>query len=157
MPQNYLPYLKDINTGGPTHSYDVLSYTMNLNLFSCYSSPFSRYFKSKIVIHIKVDTALNSVKLDADTASLTIDSVRLAGVSFTHVNNILTVNLNRTYNAGEEFSIRVCYHHNDVVDGAFYVQNDGHVFTDCEPEGARHWFPCWDKPSAIYVVDFGLI
>jgi aminopeptidase N len=29
----------------------------------------------------------------------------------------------------------------------------GQVFTDCEPEGARHWFPCWDKPSDKAVVD----
>jgi len=153
MPQSSLPSLKDMNTGGPTHTYDVLSYTMNLNLFNCFSSPYPSSFASKIIIHIKVDTALNLIHLDADNTSLTIDSVRMAGVSFSHTNNILNVILNRTYNPGEEFQVKVCYHHNNVADGAFYVQNDGHVFTDCEPEGARHWFPCWDKPSDKALTD----
>jgi aminopeptidase N len=26
-------------------------------------------------------------------------------------------------------------------------------FTDCEPEGARYWFPCWDKPSDKATLD----
>ena len=25
--------------------------------------------------------------------------------------------------------------------------SNGFAFTDCEPEGARKWLPCWDKPS----------
>ena len=25
--------------------------------------------------------------------------------------------------------------------------SNGFFFTDCEPEGARKWLPCWDKPS----------
>jgi aminopeptidase N len=42
--------------------------------------------------------------------------------------------------------VKIYYRHNNVSDNAFYVSN-GMVFTDCEPEGARKWFPSWDKPS----------
>ena len=42
--------------------------------------------------------------------------------------------------------MKIYYRHNNVSDNAFYAGN-GLVFTDCEPEGARKWFPCWDKPS----------
>lgn len=146
MSREALSFLKEANTLGPTHTYDVLSYTMNLNLYSCYFSPYPKNYAAKTVIHLAVDSTLNSIQLNADHASLTIDSVRLAGVSFTHTGNVLTVQLNRTYNPGEQLSVRLCYHHNNIADGAFYASN-GFVFTDCEPEGARKWFPCWDKPS----------
>jgi aminopeptidase N len=70
----------------------------------------------------------------------------MSGISYTHTNNILNITLNRTYNPGEMTQVMIFYHHLDVFDTAFYTGN-GIVFTDCEPEGARKWFPCWDKPS----------
>jgi aminopeptidase N len=152
MSQQSLSTLKETLTGGPAHKYDVLSYTMNLNIYNSFFSPYPKNYAAKTIILIKVDTTLNFINLDADTTSLKIDSVRMAGVSFTHINNILTVQLNRTYNPGEQFQVKVCYHHNNVTDGAFYASG-GHVFTDCEPEGARHWFPCWDKPSDKALLD----
>ena len=39
-----------------------------------------------------------------------------------------------------------------MQDGAVYASN-GMFFTDCEPEGARSWFPCWDKPSDKATLD----
>jgi len=152
MNQRSLVSLKDVNVGGPLHTYNVLSYTMSLNIYNSFFRPFPTNYEAKIIILIKVDSALNYINLDADTTSLGIDSIRLAGVSFTHVNNVLKVQLNRTYNPGEQFQVKICYHHNNVIDGAFYATG-GHVFTDCEPEGARHWFPCWDKPSDKALLD----
>jgi aminopeptidase N len=147
MSRRSLDLLKEANTGGPTHSYDVLSYAMSLKIYNNFFSPFPHDFAAKETVLIKADSSLNSIKLDADTASLIIDSVRSAGVSFTHPNDILTVQLNRTYNPGEVFQVRISYHHRNVVDASFYVDTTGNVFTDAEPEGARGWFPCWDKPS----------
>jgi aminopeptidase N len=152
MGQKSLYSKKDFLTGGPNHTYDVLSYTLSLNLYHCYFTPYPHDFAAKNTILIKVDTALNSIQLNADSASLTIDSVRRAGVSFTHTGDILTIQLNRTYNPGEQFQVRISYHHNNIVDGAFYADG-GFVFTDCEPEGARKWFPCWDKPSDKALTD----
>ena len=146
MSQESLSFLKESMTLGPTHTYDVLSYTMSLNIYNSFFSPFPKDFAAKTTILLKVDSTLNFIKLNADTGSLRIDSVRLAGISFTNLNNILTVQLNRTYNPGEQLQVKVCYHHKDTSDLAFYASG-GHVFTDCEPEGARRWFPCWDKPS----------
>jgi aminopeptidase N len=152
MSQESLSSLKETLTIGPTHTYDVLSYTMNLNVYNSFFSPYPKSFAAKTIINIKVDSTLSSIKLDADNASLTIDSVRLAGGSFTHAGNVLTVQLNRTYNPGEQLQVKVCYRHNNIIDNAFYASG-GHVFTDCEPEGARHWFPCWDKPSDKALLD----
>jgi len=130
----------------PPHSYNVLKYTMSVDLYNCYITPYPKNFNGSVIIDFKIDTALNKIKLNADNVSLTIDSVRLAGISFTHASDTLKVQLNRTYVAGETASVKIYYHHNNVTDGAFYV-NTGFVFTDAEPEGARKWFPCWDHPS----------
>ena len=134
------------------HTYDVLNYQLNLNIFSCFFSPYPHSFKATNVITFRVDSSLNSINLNALNSSLLIDSVRMAGISFTHAGDMLSVQLDRTYNPGETVSVKVCYHHKNVTDQSFYVQG-GMIFTDAEPEGARGWFPCWDKPSDKATLD----
>ncbi|MBK7230649.1 MAG: hypothetical protein IPH97_17675 [Ignavibacteriales bacterium] len=128
------------------HTFDALDYKLNLNIYNCFLSPYPKSFTGSVIITFKVDSTLNLIKLNAVNTSLTIDSVRLAGVSFTHASNILTINLDRTYVVNETAQVKIYYKHNNVTDGAINVSN-GFLFTDCEPEGARKWIPCWDKPS----------
>jgi len=139
------PQETDAESGTP-HSFNVLKYTLNVDLYNCYFSPFPKNFIASNLISFRVDSTLNTIKLNAVNTSLTIDSVRIAGVSFTHAGNILTIALDRTYSPGETAEVSIYYKHKNVSDGAFYA-NEGFVFTDCEPEGARKWFPCWDKPA----------
>ncbi len=128
------------------HSYDVLNYKLSLDIYGCFTSPYPDSFTAKEEIAFRVDSALNAIRLNAVNSSMDIDSVRMAGVTFTHANDTLTVNLNRTYNPGEVVTVRISYRHKDANDHAFYATS-GAVFTDCPPEGARKWFPCWDRPS----------
>jgi len=130
---------------GPLHSFDVLDYNLDLDLYNCFISPYPKSFIGSVIVTFKIDSTLNSILLNAVNTSLTIDSVRSSGISFTHTNNILTINLDRAYTVGETTQVKIYYRHNNVSDSAFYVSN-GMVFTDCEPEGARKWFPCWDRP-----------
>jgi aminopeptidase N len=139
----------------PKHKFDVLDYKLNLNIYNCFISPYPKSFTGSVIVKFRIDTALNSIDLNAVNTSLVINSVGLSGVSFTHTNNILNVVLNRTYNPGEITEVLINYSHNNVSDGAFYTGNGG-LFTDCEPEGARKWFPCWDKPSDKATVDITL-
>ena len=148
----YLPSSPGNIESGPTHSYDVLNYTLNLDIYHCFINPFPKDFQASNTITFKVDSTLSSIQMNAINTSLTIDSVTIAGMSFTHTNDILTVQLDRTYNPGEIVQVKIFYHHNNVSDHGFYVQ-DGMVFTDCEPEGARCWYPCWDKPSDKATLD----
>ena len=103
------------------HSYDVLNYSLNLNVYHCYASPYPKDYRASNIITFRVDSTLNSIKLDANSTSLTIDSVRMAGVSFTHTNNILTIQLNQSYNPNQIVQVKVNYHHNNIEDSAFYA------------------------------------
>jgi len=131
---------------GPLHSFDVLDYNLDIDIYNCFVSPYPKSFTANVIVTFKVDSTLNSISLNAVNTSLVIDSVGFSGLSFSHSSNFLNINLDRTYAVGETTQVKIYYHHNNVSDNAFYASN-GLVFTDCEPEGARKWFPCWDKPS----------
>ena len=136
----------------PRHAYDVLEYRLNLDLHACFLAPYPKSFRAEEVITVQADSTISSILLDADGESLVIDSVGMAATGFEHTSNALTLLLDRTYQEGERAQVRISYRHADIADNAFYAGN-GMVFTDCEPEGARKWFPCWDKPSDKATVD----
>jgi aminopeptidase N len=149
-PRTVLSFGDSPNT--PNHKYDVLNYELNLDIRNCFLSPYPKSYNGYVIIKFLVDTALNSITLNAVNTSLQIDSVRMSAISFSHVNNILTVNLDSMYNQSATVYVKIFYHHLNVTDQGFYTGSGG-VFTDCEPEGARMWFPCWDKPSDKATVD----
>ncbi len=128
------------------HKFDVLNYSMNVDVFNCFSGSYPKNFSGDVTMTFRIDTALNSIKLNAVNTSLTIDSVSLSGSSFTHFNDTLVINLDRIYNPDEVASVKIYYKHKNVSDNAFYT-GGGFVFTDCEPQGARKWWPCYDQPS----------
>jgi aminopeptidase N len=128
------------------HSFDVLDYNLNLNIYKCFLTPYPSSYAGTEILTLLADSSINFIQLNAVNTSLQIDSVRLSGSGFTHANNFLTITLDRTYVQGETLYVKNYYQHKNTSDGAFYVHT-GMVFTDCEPEGARKWFPCWDKPS----------
>ena len=140
----------------PRHSFNVLKYTLNLDIYANFKSPYPYTYKATNQMQFRCDSALTTIKLNAVNTSLAIDSVRLIGgplLTYTQVSDILTITMNRTYNVGEIADVKIYYRHIATSgDGAFYVQN-GYVFTDAEPEGARKWFPCWDKPSDKALLD----
>jgi aminopeptidase N len=142
----------------PRHSYDVLKYKLDLNIYNCFKTVGSKAYSGVGEINFRIDSTLNSIQLNAAYTSLVIDSVRLSSgtvLNFNHSNttNILTVTLDRTYNPNEIVTIKIYYRHNNVSDNAFYSTTSGYVYTMCEPEGARKWFPCWDKPSDKALTD----
>ncbi len=147
-----VPDMTDNSIYSVPHSFDVLKYTLNLRLNQCYFSPYPKNFSASVIIKFKVDSTLSAISLNATNSSLAIDSVRLAGVSFTHAGNMLTIALGRTYIPGEIAEVKIYYRHLNVSDGAFFATG-GMLFTDCEPEGARNWFPCWDKPADKALLD----
>ena len=152
-----LDAFQQYSPNSPRHSFDVLNYKLNVDLYSCYFSPYTKAFVASNIITFRVDSTLNNIKLNATNTSLAIDSVRLmsgTALTYSQVSNILTINLDRTYNVGEIVNVKINYRHLNVTDVSFYNSgSSGYVFTDAEPEGARGWFPCWDRPSDKATVD----
>lgn len=136
----------------PKHKFDVLNYKIYVDIRNCFISPYPKNFNGSVTVRFRADSALNSIELNAVNTSILINSVSLAGISYTHSGNILSISLDRTYNAGETAEIKIDYSHQNISDGAFYASG-GMVFTDCEPEGARKWFPCYDRPSDKATLD----
>lgn len=130
----------------PRHTCDVLEYKLDLDLYANFVSPYPKSFSASNVIHLKVDTVLNHIKLNASSFSLQIDSVGMAGIFYEHADDTLRVDLDRMYYPGDSLYVKIFYTHKNVIDHAFYTGN-GMVFTDCAPQGARKWFPCWDQPT----------
>ncbi|MEI6682404.1 MAG: M1 family aminopeptidase [Bacteroidota bacterium] len=146
MAQAFAPVPADTAHFYTKHSYDVLKYKLDVGLYQCFINPYPRTFHAREVISLKADSALGSIKLNAINTSLSIDSVRLAAVAFRHVNDTLTLQLDRSYQPGEILDVAIYYSHKNVNDNGFYASY-GTVFTDSPPEGARKWLPCWDRPS----------
>jgi aminopeptidase N len=141
----------DVSPNTPRHTFDVQNYKLNLDIYNCFKTA-AKTFTGTEIITFRVDSTLSSIQLNTVYSSIGIDSVRLiSGTSLVYSHgsstNILTITLDRTYNPGETVNVYIKYHHNNVSDGSFYVNSSGFVYTDCEPEGARKWFPCWDRPS----------
>jgi aminopeptidase N len=151
----------ELSPNTPRHTYDVIKYTLNLDIYNCFKTAGNKAFTGVETIDFKVDSTLNSINLNAIYSTIVIDSVRLSSgtiLNFNHSNstNILAITLDRTYNPNESVSIKIYYRHNNVSGNGFYSNTSGFVYTDCEPEGARYWFPCWDKPSDKALTDIML-
>lgn len=127
-------------------TFDVQKYELDLDLHNCFKEPISRSFTASEKINILANISLSDIQLNASNRSLKIVSVSGAGISFSHYNDLLKINLDKNYEAGEEFEVTINYSHNNIKDSAFYSYQ-GMVFTDCEPSKARRWFPCKDVPS----------
>lgn len=130
----------------PSAPYNVLNYDLNLDLYNCYLPPYPHSFRGTEVITFMANEDMAQLNLDAVNRSLQIDSVSLAGRSFSHFNNVLTVLLDRPYVKDESFDVKIYYRHKNVFDSAVYVKN-GMLYTDCESIRARRWFPCNDIPA----------
>lgn len=136
--------LKSANT--PTHSFDALNYELNIDLYQNFNYPYPKNYNAEVKLRFQVKAVLNSIDLDAVNSSIDIHSVGLSGSSFTHANNILSIQLDGEKQIGDIVEISISYSHRNVADNNFFV-GGGFVFTDSEPEGTRKWMPCWDKPS----------
>lgn len=134
------------NSSESGHTFDVLNYNLNLDIYKCFINPYPFSFSAVEEITFNPEENIDYISLDASNGMLIIDSVKGNISSFRHANNTLTINFKNGLKINETSSVKIFYRHKNIKDDVFYVHS-GMVFTDCEPEGARNWFPCRDKPS----------
>jgi len=149
-----------------SHSWDAVHYNIIMEFFP----PSSTIEATTTITGTVEETSLDSVDMHF-APGYSITGVQAGGIStgYTWNNHDLMVALDRIYNPGEEFEISISYNGNApliygpnaIVGMGIYWGNEIYTYTD--PEGARGWYPCYDKPydkatySAEYTVPQGWI
>jgi aminopeptidase N len=90
-------------------------------------------------------------------ANMNVTIVRRSGINlaFTRPGNLIDITLDQPFNAGQSFAVQVLY--NGIPDATGFGSIDwtktgsgppgAMVSTLSEPEGARTWWPCKDRPD----------
>ncbi|MBU2585998.1 MAG: M1 family metallopeptidase, partial [Bacteroidetes bacterium] len=135
------------------HEYDVIYYDIYLDWYQVLKNV-NRNYSGNVLIRAKVDTvnSLNQIKVNC---GLSVDSVTQNGaiIPYSLASNVLTINLNRTYNKGEIFEVKIYFRRtrSDNLGFYYYAQSsqtfENLAYTMTEPSDARFWFPCYDDPS----------
>jgi aminopeptidase N len=144
-----------------SHDYDVQHYRIQLTLDDA-----RRSFAGETTITLKaLRDGFQQLALDAET--FTVDEVRDANatsLAFQHSNGKLLITLGAPRSYGETIEVRIRYHAEGVQPDpekfgmsrgydlglgfkAATPANPALVNTLSFPEGARHWFPCYDHPN----------
>ncbi|UCE19534.1 MAG: hypothetical protein JSV84_04100 [Gemmatimonadota bacterium] len=128
--------------------YDVRFYELDLNI-----DPTTESITGTVTIRAEsVTDNLTQVVVNLSN-TMTVTGVSGDGSGFTHVDELLTIDLNRSYNQDETFHISIAYtgnpveayrglgFHFDTYGGEPAISNDSY------PYFARSWWPCKDDPA----------
>jgi aminopeptidase N len=93
-------------------------------------------------------------QIELDAVDLQIESVERDGRAqpFVHRGNRLEIRFEPALKAGERASFEIAYRVDHPRHGMFFVRDTPevprtpHVWTQCQDQNARYWFPCFDYP-----------
>ncbi|NOY58546.1 MAG: T9SS type A sorting domain-containing protein [Calditrichaeota bacterium] len=130
-------------------SFDVKYYDLRFDL-----NPGQALLRAEMRMRAKImDTELAAIELNLIN-QMNVDSVFVYGskITFSHKNNMLVIELGRTFVQGDSVETRVFYHGkpNDNGYRAFkFSSRSGKpmIWSLSEPYGARTWWPCKDIPA----------
>jgi len=141
----YYESLKTANQG----MFDVKYYGLDLNI-----NPTTQTISGIVTVTAKVvGSSISQIELNL-LQNMTVQGITMLGgpVTFTHQNDIVTINLNRTYNTGELVTAAITYSGTPARSGFGSFGFDSHngqpmIWSLSEPYGAKNWWPCKDFPS----------
>ena len=142
--------LKSMAGQGRNDTIDITHYTISLDISNLASRQIRGNCQLKLVSLIN-----NLTQIDLDLKALTVDSVKVSGVtrSFIHLGELLSINV-PGLNANDTATVTVYYGGTPVTDpsgfGGFYMTNTyayniGVAFADNPHNYGRVWFPCVDN------------
>ncbi len=131
-----------------TQAFDVQHYRIAISSFD----RSKKQITAEATVVLKpLSEGLRSVELDA--VDLAFRSVKLTGgadVSYRSANGKVTINLDRVYGPSDTVSLTFSYTATPKK-GIYFVGAEGNrsaqIWTQGEPDEARHWFPSYDFPS----------
>lgn len=139
-----------------SHDYDVLHYRIKLSF-----NEEARSFEGNTDIRLRpLRNGFDTLVLDAETFRVT----SVGSLRFEQTPGKLTIHLGHAYRYHEELTVNVSYRAENVaIDPLAYGMYKGYglgvafkrettthprlIHTLSFPEGARHWFPCYDHPN----------
>jgi aminopeptidase N len=126
-----------------THSYDVTSYVIRLDL----NEESDNVRKAQCTIRGIALQNLDS--LDLHFIGMTVDSAKYNGAAATtrRASGKLWVRT-PSLGQGQSFIVDV-YYHGFPSNGLFFTSTrhgDDHTYSSCEPSDTRYWLPCYDEP-----------
>jgi aminopeptidase N len=94
-----------------------------------------------------IEAGVRSVRLDA--VDLDVTAVRCGGepLSFESTSRSLTIAFARPLAAGERIAFAVEYRVVEPVRGLYFIDRPRQVWSQCQDQDARYWFPCFDHPA----------
>jgi aminopeptidase N len=132
--------------------YDVVRYALDLTLL-----PESSIVTGAVTVTLTANEPLAALRLDADSGTIRIDSVLSGGrpLPFARTGDVLVVPLPGGAKASETVELTVHYLARSAFDGSY---DDGGILftrtgtgttvgTISQPNFARRWWPCNDRPA----------
>ncbi|KAF0250050.1 MAG: Leucyl aminopeptidase [bacterium] len=133
----------------PNRDFDIEHIKLDLNIDEKQKSIFGQAF-------ITLKPFLNGLsEIALDSVALAINQVSLAGktLSFETYSNKLIITLDRTYDNSEAITLAITYSAKPRK-GMFFIEPDQsypkrhhQVWTQCQPDDAANWFPCYNAPQ----------
>ncbi len=148
-------------------NYDVLSYDLFVDWYNLFDEKIElkvKEFAGLQVMKIAI-TKDNTNSIEINTLTMNVNSVRLIDknskidLEYSIIEaddnsepNVIT--LDKTYNINDTISIEIAYLHNTPMQLGFQYYSTSAVsipypigYTMSEPENARNWMPCKDRPD----------
>ncbi len=141
-------YMADQAQTANQDDYDVVYYELDLDL-----DPVTSIVSGSVTVTGEITGAsLSTIELNL-LSNMLVNAVTWSGgsLAYSHISDILTVTLDRTYIQGEMFEFTVVYSGTPNTQwGAFgfdTYSTEPMIWSLSEPYGARTWWPCKDVPS----------
>ncbi|MDZ7331296.1 MAG: M1 family aminopeptidase [candidate division KSB1 bacterium] len=101
---------------------------------------------------VSLVTALSVLELDL-SSRMTVTAVSGNAKQFRHVNDVLRIDLDRTYDIGEPIAVTIFYHGKPSIKPGFNPMTFDRtrsvitISSESCPYYARYWWPCKDRPD----------
>ncbi|MDN3687435.1 M1 family metallopeptidase [Cyclobacterium jeungdonense] len=132
----------------PDRDFDALHYSIELDI----DMDGKQLTGQNTVTLTPLRSDLNRVSLDA-VSLLVSDVLDSKGfpLSYTQGEDKVHINLSRTYSYSDTLTFTIKYNLSDQVEGLKFIDetetNPMQVSSDCWPNKARQWIPCYDYPN----------
>ncbi len=140
-----------LKQNSPDANIDIKFYKLDLSI-----DPDNNFLSGVATVNAKVLTrSLNQFHLDLKN-NMSVQKVTSNNVevSYSHANNLLSIQLEKEYTNDKIFSVNIHYSGTPSVDSIYGLplrieEYNGHkvAFTHSQPFWASYWFPCKDDPS----------